>query len=77
MNAGNVAVSLAGFSVPLLVPFFLDRVAGLAAPQVGAMLAVSSLGTALAAPVAGRLAAHRAAAPGAGGSGARPHWGRC
>jgi MFS family permease len=58
LNAGNVAVSLAGFSVPLLVPFFLDRVAGLAAPQVGAMLCVSSLGTALAAPVAGRLAGH-------------------
>ena len=56
LNAGHVMVSLAGFSVPLLVPFFLDRVAGLAAPQVGAMLAVSSLGTALAAPVAGRLA---------------------
>ena len=56
LNAGNVAISLAGFSVPLLVPFFLDRVAGLGAPQVGAMLAVSSLGTALAAPVAGRLA---------------------
>ena len=53
LNAGNVMVSLAGFSVPLLVPFFLDRVAGLAAPQVGAMLAVSSLGTALAAPAAG------------------------
>jgi MFS family permease len=56
LNAGNVAVSLAGFSVPLLVPFFLDRVAKLAAPQVGVMLAVSSLGTALAALVAGRLA---------------------
>jgi MFS family permease len=58
LNAGHVAVSLAGFSAPLLVPFFLDRVAGLAAPEVGAMLAVSSLGTALAAPVAGRLAGH-------------------
>jgi MFS family permease len=56
LNIGHVAVSLAGFSVPLLVPFFLDRVAGLSAPQVGAMLAVSSFGTALAAPVAGRLA---------------------
>jgi MFS family permease len=56
LNAGHVLISLAGFSVPLLVPFFLDRVAGLAAPQVGAMLAVSSLGTALAALVAGRLA---------------------
>ena len=57
LNAGNVAVSLAGFSVPLLAPFFLARVAGLAAPQEGAMLAVASLGTALVAPVAGRLAA--------------------
>jgi MFS family permease len=56
LNAGHVMVSLAGFSVPLLVPFFLDRAAGLAAPQVGAMLAVSSLGTALAALAGGRLA---------------------
>ncbi len=56
LNAGHVLISLAGFSVPLLVPFFLDRVAGLAAPEVGAMLAVSSLGTALAALIAGRLA---------------------
>jgi MFS family permease len=56
LNAGHVLVSLAGFSVPLLVPFFLDRVAALPAPEVGAMLAVSSLGTALAALVAGRLA---------------------
>jgi MFS family permease len=56
LNVGNVAVSLAGFSVQLLVPFFLDRVARLAAPQVGAMLCVSGLGTALAAPVAGLLA---------------------
>ncbi|HVC61889.1 MAG TPA: MFS transporter [Acetobacteraceae bacterium] len=56
LNAGNVAVSLAGFSVPLLVPFYLDRVAALSAPQVGAMLAVASLGTALAALAAGRLA---------------------
>ena len=67
LNAGHVMVSLAGFSVPLLVPFFLDRVAGLAAPQVGAMLAVSSLGTALAAS-GGRAAGgtHRPAAPGVG-----------
>jgi MFS family permease len=56
LNAGHVLVSLAGFSVPLLVPFFLDRVAALPAPEVGAMLAVSSLGTALAALAAGRLA---------------------
>lgn len=58
LNAGNVAVSLTGFSVPLLAPFFLVRVAGLTAPQEGLMLAVASLGTMLAAPVAGRLAAN-------------------
>ncbi|HTW70126.1 MAG TPA: MFS transporter [Acetobacteraceae bacterium] len=56
LNLGNVAVSLTGFSVPLLAPFFLVRVAGLTAPQEGLMLAVASLGTALAAPVAGRMA---------------------
>ncbi|HUB46021.1 MAG TPA: MFS transporter [Acetobacteraceae bacterium] len=58
LNLGNVAVSLTGFSVPLLAPFFLVRVAGLSAPQEGLMLAVGSLGTALAAPIAGRLASH-------------------
>jgi len=56
LNAGNVAVSLTGFAVPLLAPFFLVGVAGLTAPEEGAMLAVASLGTALVAPVAGRLA---------------------
>ena len=57
LNVANVAINLAGFSVPLLVPFFLDRLAGLSAPQAGGMLAVSSLGLALTAMVAGRLAA--------------------
>jgi MFS family permease len=55
LNAAHVAINLAGFSVPLLVPFFLDRLAGLAAPQAGVVLAVSSLGMALSAMLAGRL----------------------
>ncbi|HUN42022.1 MAG TPA: MFS transporter [Acetobacteraceae bacterium] len=56
LNLGNVAVSLTGFSVPMLAPFFLVRVAGLSAPQEGLMLAVAGLGTTLAAPIAGRMA---------------------
>lgn len=57
LNAGNVAVNLAGFSVPLLAPFFLARVAHLSAPETGMMLAVAGVGTVLASPVAGRFAA--------------------
>ena len=56
LNLGNVAVSLTGFSIPLLAPFFLVGVAGLSAPEEGLMLAVAGLGTTLAAPIAGRLA---------------------
>lgn len=56
LTLGNIAVSLAGFTVPLLAPFFLSRIAHLGALEIGLMLGVSSLGTALAAPIAGRLA---------------------
>jgi EmrB/QacA subfamily drug resistance transporter len=57
LNAGNAAVNLAAFSVPLLLPFFLDRIAHLTAPEIGGMLAITSIGTTLVAPLAGRLAA--------------------
>jgi MFS family permease len=57
LNAGHAALSLAGFSVLLLVPFYLSRLGGLTAYSVGFLLACSPTGTALAAPLAARLAA--------------------
>jgi MFS family permease len=57
LNAGHAALSLAGFSVLLLVPFYLSRFGGLTAYSTGLLLACSPAGTALAAPLAARLAA--------------------
>jgi MFS family permease len=56
LNLGNVAISLVAFSIPLLMPFYFDRTAHLSAPEVGVMLATATLGTAVTALVAGRLA---------------------
>ena len=56
LNAGHVALSLAGFSVLLLAPFYLTRFGGLSAHAIGVMLAVSPVGTVLAAPLAARIA---------------------
>ena len=52
----NIAVNLVGFAVMLLVPFYLDRVAGLDVVTAGALLALSPLGMALISPFAGRWA---------------------
>ena len=49
-------MNLAGFSVLLLVPFYLSRFGGLTAYAIGLLLACSPTGTALAAPLAARLA---------------------
>ena len=57
LNAGHAALNLAGFSVLLLVPFYLSRFGGLTASTTGLLLACSPAGTALAAPLAARLAA--------------------
>ncbi len=57
LNAGHAALSLAGFSVLLLVPFYLSRFGGLTAYAIGLLLACSPAGTAVAAPLAARLAA--------------------
>ena len=57
LNAGHVALSLAGFSVLLLVPFYLSRFGGLSAYATGLLLACSPTGSAVAAPLAARLAA--------------------
>jgi EmrB/QacA subfamily drug resistance transporter len=56
LNAGNAAINLAGFSVLLLVPFYLSRLSGLGPYEIGLLLACSPIGTALAAPLAARLA---------------------
>jgi len=57
LNGGHAALSLAGFSVLLLVPFYLSRFGGLSAHAIGLLLACSPAGTALAAPLAARLTA--------------------
>jgi MFS family permease len=57
INIGQVVLNLAGFSIMLLVPFYLDRFSGLSIPAGGLALAASPLGLMLAAPIAGRLAA--------------------
>lgn len=56
LNAGHTALNIAGFSVLLLVPFYLSRFGGLSAQETGLLLACSPTGTAIAAPLAARLA---------------------
>ena len=55
INFANVVVNLAGFAVMFLVPYFLDRMAGLSVVLAGAVLATSPAGLMLAGPVGGRL----------------------
>jgi EmrB/QacA subfamily drug resistance transporter len=57
VNAAHVALNITGFSIMLLVPFYLDRVAGLSVPMTGLVLAAGPTGVMLAGPVAGRVAA--------------------
>jgi MFS family permease len=56
VTAAHAALNLAGFSIMLLVPFYLDRLGGLSVPASGLALASSPAGIMLAGPVAGRLA---------------------
>lgn len=56
VNAAHVALNIAGFSIMLLVPFYLDRLAGLSIPVGGVVLATGSFGIMIAAPLAGRVA---------------------
>ncbi len=62
-NLGNTVVNLGGFSVMLLMPFYLARTAELSAPAFGAVLAASATGTMVVAPLAGwlsgRISPHR------------------
>jgi len=56
VNLGHALMNFSGFAIMLLMPFYLDRVAGLPALSLGLVLAASPLGMMLAAPIAGRLA---------------------
>jgi MFS family permease len=68
-NATNIAVNFAGFSVLLLVPYFLVRAAGLPLSLGGVILASGAIGMIAAAQAGGyltqRLGAGRVAATGA------------
>src|SRR5258708_38018420 len=55
VTAAHALLSLAGFSIMLLVPFYLDRFGGLSVPASGLTLASSPAGTMLAGPIAGWL----------------------
>jgi MFS family permease len=55
VTAAHAALNLAGFSIMLLVPFYLDRLGGLSVPMSGLVLASSPLGIMLAGPLAGFL----------------------
>jgi MFS family permease len=56
VTAAHALLNLAGFSIMLLVPFYLDRLGGLSVPASGLALASSPTGIMLAGPVAGWLA---------------------
>jgi MFS family permease len=56
VTAAHATLNLAGFSIMLLVPFYLDRLGGLSVPMSGLALASSPLGIMLAGPLAGFLA---------------------
>lgn len=55
VTSAHAALNLAGFSIMLLVPFYLDRFGGLSVPMSGLALASSPLGIMLAGPLAGFL----------------------
>jgi MFS family permease len=55
VTAAHAALNLAGFSIMLLVPFYLDRLGGLSVPMSGLALASSPAGIMLAGPLAGFL----------------------
>jgi EmrB/QacA subfamily drug resistance transporter len=58
LNAAHTLISLAGFAIFLLAPFYLSAIGGLSAPATGLVLAASPFGMILGAPAAGRFA-HR------------------
>jgi EmrB/QacA subfamily drug resistance transporter len=56
LNVGHMFLSLAGFAIFLLAPFYLDAIGGLSAPAAGLVLAAAPVGLIVSAPVATRLA---------------------
>lgn len=63
LNAANALANLAGFAVLLFVPYFLTRLSGMESTPAGLVLAMSPMGTALAAVAGGRLLATGRAVP--------------
>jgi MFS family permease len=65
LNCGNVAINFTGFSVLLLVPYYLATQSGLEVGLAGVVLAMSPLGVVLASPMGGwsmgKVAANRLA----------------
>jgi EmrB/QacA subfamily drug resistance transporter len=61
INVANGAVNLVGFAVMFLVPYFLDRVAGMPIVLAGVVLATSPTGIVLAGPAGGWLLGRTAA----------------
>ena len=56
LNIGSMTLNLGAFAIWLFVPFYLDRSARLPLGAVGLVLAIGPVGTAIAAPIAGRFA---------------------
>ena len=54
-NLDSVMINLAGFAIPLLVPYYLARVGGFGAPAIGVLLAMSTLGVLATTTLAPRL----------------------
>jgi len=57
LNIGFMTLNLGAFAIWLFVPFYLDRIAKLPLGAVGLILAIAPVGSAIAAPIAGRFAA--------------------
>ena len=55
LNVAHTLLSLAGFAIFLLAPFYLDAIGNLSAPVAGLVLAAAPLGLILGAPAAARL----------------------
>jgi EmrB/QacA subfamily drug resistance transporter len=55
LNVAHTLLSLAGFAIFLLAPFYLDAIGNLSAPVAGLALAAAPLGLILGAPAAARL----------------------
>ena len=56
LNVAHMFLGLAGFTIFLLAPFYLDAIGSLSAPVAGLVLAASPIGLILGAPAAARLA---------------------